>query len=735
MIATAGCALATACGGGGSSSSPNSTPTIAAISPTTTDWNSAAFTLTVTGSGFDQKSVVQWNGYPRTTRYVNSSQLTVSLPATDTLQAGTDQVTVTGSSGQVSNAMPFVIPCVLAQDTPASTQTRVRLGAYYFDGWSGPLSNPHFTGLVNSPYAGREPLSGWQDNTACAVEQQLAWAHAFGLSFFVFDWYFNASAVDPWPEDLNSAFKITRALPNRHGMQYALLYVNQDPFNIQFSADWTSTVAEWVGYMKDPDYVRVNGKPLLIVISLYGLRQTLGSSAAVQARFAELRAAAQAQGLSGVTIVGGIDVPDGAPEQDGLFPDLSMAVADSYDAVTTYGYGFGFPLTLAGAQPFSALASTGHWIWGEYARKSPLPVIPDAVPGTDNRSPEGDHETGRPLYWFTRTPQELAAFVNDSIVWAESNPQVRMEPAPAPPMVIMTAWNELGNGAYLVPTVDDGTSFGDAIGQMLAIPSAQVRTVLTLSDSGPSDPGRHLSGKLVDAGGAPIANATIALAETPANGVPATYQLSGQVPAGSAFGSVAFRINASDPITLWPGFFPAGPGTSNVSVYQVSFKQSDGMERVVDGDFASPASGWRLNGQSQIKASDTGSGQMVYVNAAPSQFATLDSALFPVVAGGTFSLAINARIATESLGSGSFIVSFQDASGTGTYLDIPGPSAGALKAESIPFTPGNVPLGPATTDASGSFLLSISALYGATLTATAAYAGDAQHWPAVASTP
>jgi hypothetical protein len=670
------------------------------------------------------------------TAFVSSTQLTAKVTSVDTLAAGTQAVTVVnpGASPISSAAAQFNVPCVLAAPTPASAQTRVRLGAYYFDGWSGSLSNFHFMGLVDSPYAGREPLSGWRDNTPCAVEQQLAWAHAFGLSFFVFDWYFNASAVDPG-EDLNSAFKITRALPNRHGMQYAILYVNQDPFIIKNSADWTTTVGEWVGYMKDPDYVRVNGKPLLIVISLYGLRQTLGSSAAVQAKFAELRAAAQAKGLPGVTIVGGIDVPDGAPEQDGLFPDLSMAVADSYDAVTTYGYGFGFPLTLTGAQPFSALASTGHWIWGEYARKSPLPVIPDAVPGTDNRSPEGDHEPGRPLYWFTRTPLELAAFVNDGIVWAESNPQVRMEPAPAPPMVIMTAWNELGNGAYLVPTVDDGTSFGDAIGTMLATPSGQVRTVLTLSDSGPSDPNRHLSGKLVDANGAPVANATVALAETPANGVPAAYLLSGQVPAGSAFGSVAFRINASDALTLWPGFFPAGPGTSDVSVYQVSFTQSDGMERVVDGNFAAPLTGWTLKGQSQIAASDVGAGQMVSVNATPSQFATLDSALFPVVAGGAFNVAITARIATESLSSGSFIVSFQDASGTGTYLDIPGPSAGALKAESIPFTAGNVSLGPVTTDASGSFLLSISALNGTALTATAAYAGDAQHWPAVARTP
>jgi hypothetical protein len=710
-------------------------PAIAALSPNSASREGPSFTLTVTGSGFVSGSAVQWNGTPLPTTFVSSTQLTAQVLTSNILIAGTDHVTVVNPApgGGTSAAAQFNIPCVIAASTAASTQTRARLGAYYFDGWSGPLTNYHFTGLVNSPYQGREPLSGWQDNSACAIEQQLAWAHAFGLSFFVFDWYFNASVVDTG-EDLNSAFKITRSLPDRHGMQYAIVYVNQGPFTITNAADWTATVQEWVGYMKDPDYVRVNGKPLFIVIDLYAMRETLGSSTAVQAELSELRAAAQAQGLPGVTIVGGLFIADGAPEQDGLFPDLSMAAADSYDAVSEYTYQFSVPLTLVGQQPFSALADTGRWTWTESARKSPLPVIPVVVDGVDARSPEGDHETGRPAYWFTRTPQEVAAFTGDAITWAESNPQVRLEPSPAAPVVLIAAWNELGNGSYLVPTVDDGTSFGDALAALLATPPAEVRTVLTLADTGASDPNRSLSGKLVDATGAPISGATVVLTETPANGAATTYQLSGQVPAGAALGTVALRINVTDRVTLWPGYFYAGPGVSNVSVYQVSFKQADGVERVANGDFALGAQGWTLNGQSQIVPSDQGAGQMTQVIASASQFATLDSQLFAVVAGESFDLAITARIATTSLSSGNFVVAFQDASGTGNYLQMPSPSPAALRAQSIPFTPAMVPLGSVTTDASGSFRFSISALTGSALAADAAYAGDPQHWPAIART-
>jgi IPT/TIG domain/Glycosyltransferase WbsX len=723
----------TGCGGGGSDA-PNPIPTITAISPTSAAREGSAFQLTVSGSGFVSGSEVQWNGGNRPTTFVSGTQLFAQISTADILVAGTDNITVSSPApgGGTSNAVPFNIPCVIATPGPASAQTRARLGAYYFDGWAGPLTGFHFNGLVNSPYQGREPLSGWQDNNRCAIEQQLAWAHRFGIDFFVFDWYFNASVIGP-TEDLNSALKITHSLSDRHGMQFAILYVDQPPFTIKSAADWTSAVQEWVGYMADPGYVRVNGKPLLVVIDLYAMREAFGSSAAVKAAFTELRTAAQARGLPGVTIVGGIYVADGAPAQDGLFPDLSMAVADTYDAVSLYSYAFSLPLSLSGAQPFSTLADTGKWIWKEEGQKSPLPVIPLLMDGLDPRSPEGDREPGRALYWFSRVPQDLATFVNDAITWAESNPKVRPEASPAPPMVLIQAWNELGNGSHMVPTVDDGTSYGDSLAAMLGTPPTEMRSVLTLNDSGLSDPNRTASGKLVDATGTPIAGASLTFTYTPASGAATNYQLSGQAPASAAFGVVGIRINVPDRLTLWPGFFYAGPGPSDVSVYRVSYVQpSDGIERVANSDFSSGGQSWTLKGQSQLVPSDLGAGQMVHVVATPNQFATLDANPFPVTAGAQFQLSMSARISTPSLGSGNFIVAFLDASGAGTYLQIPGPSNGALIPESVPFTPANLPLGKATTDANGQYQLSLSALRGSQATIETTYAGDLRHWPAYA---
>jgi len=380
--------------------------------------------------------------------------------------AGTESVTVfnLGPGGGTSNSLTFNIPCVLATPGPASTQRRARLGAYYFDGWSGALTNFHFNGLVNGPYQDREPLSGWQDNTACAVEQQLAWAHEFGIDFFVFDWYYN-TAVNASGENLNGALQLTHSLSDRHSVQFAILYVDEQPFVVP-PADWSSTVNEWMGYMTDPAYLLVNGKPLLVVIDMDAMQQAFGSSAAVAGAFNELRAAAQARGLPGVYIAGGFFAGYDPSSQNGSFPDLSAAVADGYDAVTMYNY---WVSGVNGTQPFSILSDAGQLIWAQGALKSPLPFIPVAMDGWDARPWNEGH------VWFTRSPQDVSRFVSAAVNWAGSNPQLQPEPSPAPPLVLIEAWNEVAEGSYLVPTIGDGTSYGDALAAMLATPAARAR--------------------------------------------------------------------------------------------------------------------------------------------------------------------------------------------------------------------------------------------------------------------
>ena len=79
--------------------------------PTAVAPGGAAFTLTVNGTGFATGAVVNWNGSPRTTTVVSSSQLTAAILSTDIATAQTASITVTNPApgGGTSIATPFEV--------------------------------------------------------------------------------------------------------------------------------------------------------------------------------------------------------------------------------------------------------------------------------------------------------------------------------------------------------------------------------------------------------------------------------------------------------------------------------------------------------------------------------------------------------------------------------------------------------------------------------------------------
>jgi hypothetical protein len=104
------------------SSTAGTMPAISQLNPDNATAGGEAFTLTVSGSNFASKAVVNWNGTAQATTYVSGGELTVEVPATLIANSGTVQVTVTnpatsgsgvyGSGGtlaETSTAMNFTI--------------------------------------------------------------------------------------------------------------------------------------------------------------------------------------------------------------------------------------------------------------------------------------------------------------------------------------------------------------------------------------------------------------------------------------------------------------------------------------------------------------------------------------------------------------------------------------------------------------------------------------------------
>lgn len=98
-------AFTVACGYSSKMTAPvaGTVPMVAALNPATANAGDPAFSLTVNGSNFGSKAVVNWNGAAQTsnTTFISSNQLTVAIPASDVAMSGMVTLTVTnpGTAG------------------------------------------------------------------------------------------------------------------------------------------------------------------------------------------------------------------------------------------------------------------------------------------------------------------------------------------------------------------------------------------------------------------------------------------------------------------------------------------------------------------------------------------------------------------------------------------------------------------------------------------------------------
>jgi hypothetical protein len=163
--------------------------------------------------------------------------------------------------------------------------------------------------------------------------------------------------------------------------------------------------------------------------------------------------------LPGVFLVGGVYVDHGF-DWGRLSGLLSRG---RYDAVTQYAYP-GAPGVRSGERSYRQLMASAEQSWDRFAEASPIPYIPDVMAGWDPR-PWNERVDGR-LFWYRRTPSRFEQFVRDSLRWSAANPGavVRGERRP---LVLIEAWNELGEGSYIVPTVGTCHSYGRALARAL----------------------------------------------------------------------------------------------------------------------------------------------------------------------------------------------------------------------------------------------------------------------------
>jgi hypothetical protein len=148
------CATANAGSSNGNSSKANTSPQIVSVNPTVTYAGSTRVSLSVSGSNFNGKSIITWNGNARPTTVTSSGLLSVTLSDTDVASPTTAQVQVVNSnSGSKSNTVPVTV----AQPGPLAITTNALPAGTQGTAYSGSLSATGGTTPYKWSYSGTLP--------------------------------------------------------------------------------------------------------------------------------------------------------------------------------------------------------------------------------------------------------------------------------------------------------------------------------------------------------------------------------------------------------------------------------------------------------------------------------------------------------------------------------------------------------------------------------------------------
>ncbi len=327
---------------------------------------------------------------------------------------------------------------VRGAEADQSAKPRALVGAYYFDGWAGrhrladdpnePWAKDaptHLTRRMVEEFADRKPLWGWRDDRLEVMERQIDLAADHAVGFFAFCWYWHPKQEQIDNDPKHTGLRLFLQAKNNHRMQFCLLVANHAGYLITTPENWRKAAQLWLPYWKHPRYLRVGGRPLLIIFN-----PADGNPEGLAA----MQEVAKEAGLPGLAIAA-----CGAGD-----PKIGYTHRTYYAIVPGYSAG-------SQARPYQELIAAHQKAW----HGSPdQPFIPQVAVGWDKRPWETPNSPRGSWYFPDRTPEAFGQFLESAIQWMDKNP----DKTTAERLLLVYAWNELGEGGYLVPTAGDPTA-------------------------------------------------------------------------------------------------------------------------------------------------------------------------------------------------------------------------------------------------------------------------------------
>lgn len=313
----------------------------------------------------------------------------------------------------------------------------VDVGVYYFPGWQSKsdywndLKGLPGSRSPNVPWPDREPLLGYYAEEDIKVaEQHIEWAGEYGVSFFAYDWYWNGKATE-----LNHAVDNFIKAANNTKLKFSLLWANHSevPRNLK---EFDAMVDFWLkNYFAHPQYYRIGGKPVVFVFAGAKLEENakkFGWSADALLKRADAKA--RDAGLAGIYFV----ATNNTKPSDEV---ESQLLGQGFSAYSAWNY----VRSKDGSQVADYQSMVDTYIDFYHAAgltQGRLPYIVPASPGWDIRPWQGKTAVVRE----NSTPEKFRQMLLGAKQLLDSNK------AGIPDIVMIEAWNEFGEGAYIEPT-------------------------------------------------------------------------------------------------------------------------------------------------------------------------------------------------------------------------------------------------------------------------------------------
>ena len=319
------------------------------------------------------------------------------------------------------------------------TNESIKIGAYYFDGWTGTYPY-HITSELVKTYSNREPKWGWITSSQEIMDDQIDLAANSGISFFSFCWYYTGEKKFK-KEPLNRSLGFYLNAPNLNKLQYTLLIANHGSASVG-PDDWPIVCKEWITQFKSATYLKVDGKPLITFFSLKSLLDKFQTAEKVRIAFDQLREKAIKAGFKGVSIAVSL-----GPDKK----DIQLAEDCGIDILTGYNYhSAGF---VPGKKniPIENMQKGEKNIWDQFSKLTSLPYIPVTTLNWDPRPwATTENNYANEPYFIGLSANSVSNSVKACKNWilANSNNSVKEK------IGLIYAWNEYGEGAYLTPTKD-----------------------------------------------------------------------------------------------------------------------------------------------------------------------------------------------------------------------------------------------------------------------------------------